>query len=191
MFAKLTICVLTRERPVNGSVQGIAVLFPSGNLMRQSGLIEQSQIQPLATQCGDFDFCHVEPTGMLWRVVKLDAPEKFGCALYSQDIVNGLAKAGVEIIQDKMNPACRKAPSGRISDGDWPVGDRAIVQRQFQPAIRVCRARAPDHHASIAKIDHSEDSSYRISRLTANKLLETPAPGALRLRSNRSLNSSK
>ena len=33
---------------------------------------------------------------MIWRVVKLDAPEQFGCALYSQDIFKGLVKLGVE-----------------------------------------------------------------------------------------------
>ena len=159
---------------------------------------------------------------MFWRVVKLDAPEQFGCALYSQDIFKGLVKPGVETVQGKMNPACpgiglvrqvaydgnkidfgttpghcdgampsaRKAPAGRTSDGDWPGCARQIVQRLFQPAIPVCRARAPDHHVSIARIDHSEDSFYRISRLTAHKLIETPAPRALQLRSNRSLNPS-
>ena len=53
MFAELTICVLTRECPVNGSVLGIAEFLPNGDLVRQSGFVGQSPVPALAAKRRD------------------------------------------------------------------------------------------------------------------------------------------
>ena len=53
MFGELTICVRTRERPVNGSMLGIAEFLPNGDLVRESGFVGQWPVPALAAKRRD------------------------------------------------------------------------------------------------------------------------------------------
>jgi len=98
------ICILSSKGPSNAPVLGIAACLPGGDLGGERGLIRETPIQALAIENADFDLGHVEPTGMLRRVVEFDAVQQCLCFLDAQHLLKALTKVGVEIIHDQVDP---------------------------------------------------------------------------------------
>jgi hypothetical protein len=77
MPADFSISVLAGELPFDGASLLVAVGLPGVDFALQEVYAGDSTIQALATEDADFDLCHVEPTGVLGRVVKAHAAQQF------------------------------------------------------------------------------------------------------------------
>ena len=77
MTPQLLISVLSSKRPLDGSLQFVSRLLPGIDLAAQQLSAVDAPVQALATEDADFDLCHVEPTGVLGRVVKAHAAQQF------------------------------------------------------------------------------------------------------------------
>ena len=64
MSRHFLICVLPGERPRDTFLVGIAAQLPCIDLSDERVSIRQVPIQALAIQYADFDFGHIEPTGV-------------------------------------------------------------------------------------------------------------------------------
>ena len=86
MSSHFLIRVLSGERPRDASLVGISALLPGIDLGNECGAVGQAPIQALAIQNADFDFRHVEPTGVFRGVVK-DNPAQKGFRLLDPEHV--------------------------------------------------------------------------------------------------------
>ena len=71
MSAELLICILTSERPLDGSLSGVTSLLPRVNLALQKVAVFNAPLQALTAEDADFDLRHVQPTRVLGCVVEL------------------------------------------------------------------------------------------------------------------------
>jgi len=70
MSAELSVRVLSSESPLDGCARMVAVALPGSDFGFGRGAIRQPPIQALSTQGCNLDFGHIEPAGVLGRVVK-------------------------------------------------------------------------------------------------------------------------
>jgi hypothetical protein len=68
--------ILSSEFPLNRFAFGVPVSLPSDNLALQQGGCGDAAIQALAAEDADFDLRHVEPAGMLGRVVEPNSSQE-------------------------------------------------------------------------------------------------------------------
>lgn len=54
----------------------VSLALPGFDLGDQAAAFADAPIEALAAQHADFDFDHVEPTGVLWRVVEFEPAEQ-------------------------------------------------------------------------------------------------------------------
>src|ERR1700757_2967337 len=64
-----------REHPVNARACAVACALPGGDLGLEHLRLADTPIQTLAFQNTDLDLHHIEPTGVLWSVVELQAAQ--------------------------------------------------------------------------------------------------------------------
>jgi hypothetical protein len=83
MPSQLLICVLSSECPLDGSLQRVSRLLPGIDLAAQEFSAVDAPVQALATEDADLDLRHVQPTGVLGRVVEFDAPQELCRSVYS------------------------------------------------------------------------------------------------------------
>ena len=107
MLRHFSIRVLPSERPRDPSLLCIAAQLPSVDLGNERGSIRKTSIQTLAIQDADFDFSHVEPTGVFRGVVKDNAAQQRPRFLDTEYVLEALAEMGIEVIHDQMDAACR------------------------------------------------------------------------------------
>ena len=69
MSSHFCICILPGERPLDATLLCVPAQLPGVHFGDERGLIRQTPIKALAFKNADFDFSHVEPTGMFRRVV--------------------------------------------------------------------------------------------------------------------------
>ncbi len=74
MSSHFCICILPSERPLNATLLHVTAQLPSVHFGGERGTVWQASIKALAVKNSDFDFSHIEPTGMFRRVVKDDTP---------------------------------------------------------------------------------------------------------------------
>ena len=70
---RATVSVFRRESPVRLCPRGVTLCFPCRHLSSQVRDIFDTSGQALTAQDTQLDFCHVQPTPMLGRVVELEA----------------------------------------------------------------------------------------------------------------------
>ena len=97
--------ILPSERPRDTSLVGISALLPSVDLGNEGVAAWQASIQALAIQNADFDFDHVEPTGVFRGVVKHGATQKCFRLLDPEHFLEALAEVGIEVVHDQMDAA--------------------------------------------------------------------------------------
>ena len=78
MSTELLICVLTGERPPDGSLCDVTGLLPGVNLALQSVSTFNTPVQALPIEDADLDLRHVQPTRVLGRVVELHPAQELG-----------------------------------------------------------------------------------------------------------------
>jgi hypothetical protein len=83
------------------------VVFPSFDVASQRVARLASGVQALAREDPDLDFSHVQPTGMLWRVVEANPTQQLGGLLLTQRIDEAFLEVGVEIVQDQVHASGR------------------------------------------------------------------------------------
>jgi len=107
MQTHFPICVLPSERPLDASVLGIAARLPSGDLGGERGTILQTPIKTLSQSIKDtdFNFGHVEPTGVLRGVMEDDASQQDPCICDAKHVLEALAEMGIEVVHDQMDAA--------------------------------------------------------------------------------------
>ena len=80
MSTQLPFRLLARKAPCDAALFGVAALLSSRNFGSQQNAIGQTTIKALAIEDTDLHFGHVEPTVVLRRAVKYDAPQqRVGC----------------------------------------------------------------------------------------------------------------
>ena len=87
---------------MDGSVLGVAPSLPGSHFLCEKFLIADSTIQALPSERGDLDFRHVQPTGVLGRVVKDDAAQQLARHPRTEDLDEACSKVRVEIVEDQM-----------------------------------------------------------------------------------------
>ena len=92
-------------------------------------MIRQSPIQALPGQNADFDFRHVEPAGVLGRVLKLNPPQKAVLGTMPRNVVETFARMDVQVVQDLMNSL------GASMDVFEQVGDK-LDEIRLGPTLR-------------------------------------------------------
>src|SRR3974390_1142164 len=71
LFASLVCC----EAPIDAGAGGVSILLPFGDLGFEEVAFADAAVEALTVQHADFNFDHVQPTGVLWRVVELQTVE--------------------------------------------------------------------------------------------------------------------
>ena len=103
MPSHFCICILPSERPLNATLRHVTAQLPGIHFGGERGTVWQAPIKALAVKNTDFDFSHVEPAGMFWRVVKDDTSQQCLCFLGAEHFLEALAKVGVEIVHHQMD----------------------------------------------------------------------------------------
>src|SRR5450759_908911 len=100
------ICVLPSERPLDAPVLGVSARLPSSDLGGDRGAIWQAPIKALPIKDTDFNFGHVEPTGVLRGVMEDNASQQDPRIFDAKHFLEALTEMGVEIVHDQMDAAC-------------------------------------------------------------------------------------
>src|SRR6266568_8270534 len=106
MTTQLPICVSTGKGPLDATLSRVAPSLPSRHLGGEGGLLGITACQALALQDTDLDLGHVQPTGMVRRVVELDPAQQCRGRLYTEHFFEARAQMRVEVVQDQVNLAC-------------------------------------------------------------------------------------
>ena len=97
------ICILPSERPLDAPLLRVSAQLPSIYFIDERGLIRQATIKALAVKNADFDFGHIEPAGMFWRVVKDNTSQQRLRLLGTEHFLEALAEVGIEIVHHQMD----------------------------------------------------------------------------------------
>src|SRR5450759_120935 len=95
--------ILPSELPLDAALCRVTAQLPSIHFGGDRSTIRQTPIKALSVKNTDFDFSHVEPTGMLRRVVKDDTSQQGLCLLDAEYFLEALAKVGIEIVHHQMD----------------------------------------------------------------------------------------
>lgn len=103
MTSQLAICILSSELPLDGAALGISIALPGTHLGLQALAGCNSTIQALAAQDADLYLCHVQPTGVLGRVMELHPVKQTGRVAATQHFIEALPEVDVQVVQNQVN----------------------------------------------------------------------------------------
>src|SRR5229473_7710489 len=105
MATQLPICLSTRKGPIDTASSGVAASLPRRRLGGKDSLLGSTARQTLTLQNTDLDLGHIQPAGMLGRVVELDpAQHRYG-RLHTEHFLEALAPMRVEVVQHQVDLA--------------------------------------------------------------------------------------
>jgi hypothetical protein len=107
MAAQLPIGILASKRPLDGSELGVATSLPGGHLTREELWVANAAVQALASERGDFDFCHVQPACMFWGVVEDHPTKKLACGLGAKGLDKAGSEVGAQVVDHQMDASGR------------------------------------------------------------------------------------
>src|SRR6266404_455261 len=105
MTAHLSIRILPREAPLDGTPGSVAAFLPGTDLATDRSQVRHASIQALSREDADLDLGHVQPAGVRGRVVKLDTAQQAPCSLDTEHFLKAAAKVGIEVVHHQMYPA--------------------------------------------------------------------------------------
>ena len=108
MSSHFQIGVLPSERPLDTSLLVVSAPLPGIDFTGEGVTVGQAPIQALAIKDANFDFRHVQPTGVLRGVVKDDATQQLVRHLDAEHVLETLAEMRVEVVQYQMNSTRRR-----------------------------------------------------------------------------------
>ena len=125
--------ILPSERPLDASPLVVSTSLPCLDFTGERFSVGQAPIQALAVKNANFDFRHVQPTGMLWRVVKDQSSQQFVRRFYSKHLLETLAEMGVDVVEHEMNATCRRVDlSLPVRGADLSLG---TIQSTHDPGL--------------------------------------------------------
>ena len=83
---------------------GVAAALPGGDLAFELQLAIDAAVEALAAQDADLDLDHVEPAGVLWGEVELDAAQDPSRLRGRQGLVEGGGGMGREVVENDSDP---------------------------------------------------------------------------------------
>lgn len=84
--------------PIDFSLSVVSVSVPSSQLVLECVKIGDASIETLACEGGEFDFSHVEPRAMFWRVMDFETIEQTSCRVGLKSFVESGGFMRIEII---------------------------------------------------------------------------------------------
>lgn len=103
MTSHFRVCILPGKLPLDATLFRVTAQLPSIHFGGNRSTIRQTPIKALSVKNTDFDFSHVEPTGMFGRVVEDDTSQQRLCLLDPEHFFEALAKVGIEIVHHQMD----------------------------------------------------------------------------------------
>lgn len=107
MSSHLPICILPREGPLYAATLSVAPDLPGIDFVNERGSVGQASVKALAVEDADFNFRHVEPTGVLWGVVEYYAPQQRFRLFDTEHFLEALGEMGVEVVHDQVDTTRR------------------------------------------------------------------------------------
>jgi hypothetical protein len=93
------------ERPANRGLAAISVAGPHRRLVPNCLQRCKPTPQALFGQDREFDFGHIQPTGVLWRMAPNDAIQQSLGVLHPETLDQRLRVMRVELVEHHVNPA--------------------------------------------------------------------------------------
>src|SRR5437016_3278120 len=103
MPTHFAICILARKGPRDAASFCVTALLPSGDFGSEQCASRHPAVKALPIKDTDFDFRHVEPTGVHRGVVKDDASEQVSSRGYAEHVFETYSKVSVEVIENQMD----------------------------------------------------------------------------------------
>lgn len=94
------------EHPIDTSSGSVSLALPCGDLAGETFGIVDTSIQALAVEDADLDLDHVEPTGVLGRVVEFQTAQDAAGFGRREGFVEGARRVGRQIVLHDANAAC-------------------------------------------------------------------------------------
>ena len=98
MSSHFQIRILSRECPLDTSLRVVSASLPCIDFTGERVTVGQATFETLAVKNANFDFRHIQPTGMLRGVVKNNAAQQFVRHLDSEHLLEALAEMRVEVV---------------------------------------------------------------------------------------------
>ena len=93
------------KTPMDFDLLFVAPFFPRADLATQHISVVQPATKALSRQHTNFDFRHVEPTGVLGRVMELQAVEQPPRFIRGKCLIQGGPRVGVQVVEHQTNAA--------------------------------------------------------------------------------------
>lgn len=87
--------------------------MPDIGFTSQKSLVGHATVQALTCEDADFDLNHGQPARVLGRAVKARPTQQHVDRSPAQHVVEAFLRVGVQVIQHKVNAACRLVRFGR------------------------------------------------------------------------------
>ena len=108
MSSHFQIRILPSEGPLDTSPLVVSASLPRIDFFGEGVTVRQAPIETLAVKNANFDFRHVQPTGVLGSVVKDHSSQQFVRRPGSGHFLEALAEMGVEVVEHEMNATRRR-----------------------------------------------------------------------------------
>lgn len=103
MSRHFEIRILPRERPFDTSLLVVPASLPCIDFIDERVTVREATIKTLAVKNANLDFRHVQPTGVLWGVVKDYASQQFLRRPDAEHLLEALVEVGVQVVQHEMD----------------------------------------------------------------------------------------
>ncbi len=100
--------ILPRERPFDTSLLVVSAALPCIDLSDEGITVRETPVKALAVKHANLNFRHVQPTCVLWRVVKDHSSQEFIHCFDSEHLLEALAEMGIQIVEHEMNAPRRR-----------------------------------------------------------------------------------
>jgi len=94
---------LACKRTLDGSAGGVATSLPNGHLKREELWVTDAAVQARATERGNFDFRHVQPTCMFRPIVENHPAKKLLGGPGAKHIDKAGSEVGAQVVDNQMN----------------------------------------------------------------------------------------
>src|SRR5882672_11856749 len=95
---------LSGEHPFDASLIAVALNLPGLDLGFECLAVGDAAVEALAAQDADLDLDHVEPGGMLWGVVELQAAQDAVGLRRREGLVEGAWRMGRQVVERDADP---------------------------------------------------------------------------------------
>src|SRR5258708_1785632 len=99
MIGRFLVRVMASDLPLDAAASLIALLSPWKRLGGQRHSVKDAARWPWGLKDENLDLRNVQPTGVLWGIVKFQARQKNRRRLHPHDGFEGAAKMGVQVVQ--------------------------------------------------------------------------------------------